>query len=49
MESCPIERRGLWRREGDRVYLCGTLGSALEDCQRAPGTDSAADADDAQR
>ena len=49
MESCPIERRGLWRREGDRVYLCGTLGSAFDRWQRARAAVSAAEAYEAQR
>ena len=49
MESCPLERRGLWRREGDRVYLCGTLGSAFDRWQRARAAVSAADAYEAQR
>ncbi len=49
MESCPIERRGLWCRAGDRVYLCGTLGSAFDRWQRARAAVSAAEAYEAQR
>jgi len=44
MESCPIERRGLWLREGDKVYLCGTLGAAFDRWQRARAAVSAAEA-----
>ena len=47
--SAPIERRGLWRRDGDRVYLCGTLGAAFDRWQRARAAVSAAEAYEAQR
>lgn len=47
--STPIERRGLWRRDGDRVYLCGTLGAAFDRWQRARAVVSAAEAYEAQR
>lgn len=47
--SPPVERRGLWRREGNRVYLCGTLGPAFDRYQRARAAVSAAEAYAAQR
>ena len=47
--SAPIERRGLWRRDGDRAYLCGTLGAAFDRWQRARAAVSAAEAYEAQR
>jgi len=48
MPSCPIERRGIWKREGDRVYLCGTLGTEYDRYQRARAAVSAAEAYAAQ-
>lgn len=48
MPSCPIERRGIWKREGDRVYLCGTLGAEYDRWQRARAAVSAAEAYAAQ-
>lgn len=47
--SAPVERRGLWRHEGDRVYLCGTLGAAFDRWQRARAAVSAAEAYESQR
>lgn len=47
--SAPIERRGLYRRFGDRVYLCGTLGADFDRWQRARSAVSAAEAYEAQR
>lgn len=47
--SAPVERRGLWKREGDRVYLCGTLGAAFDRWQRARAAVSAAEAYESQR
>lgn len=47
--SAPIDRRGLWRREGDTVYLCGTLGAAFDQWQRARAAVSAAEAYESQR
>ena len=38
------EARGLWRRIGDKVYLCGTLGSAYDARQRRAAAVSAAEA-----
>ena len=49
MESCPIERRGLWRREGDRGSLGGPRGAAIDRWQRARAAVSAAEAYEAQR
>lgn len=45
----PIDRRGLWKREGNRVYLCGTLGAAFDQWQRARAAVSAAEAFTSQR
>ena len=47
--SAPIERRGLRKREGNRVFLCGTLGAAFDQWQRARAAVSAAEAYEAQR
>ena len=47
--SAPVERRGLWKREGDRVYLCATLGTAFDRWQRARAAVSAAEAYESQR
>ena len=41
--SAPITRRGLWKRVGDRVFLCGTLGSEFDRWQRARAAVSAAE------
>jgi len=48
MPSSPIVRRGIWKREGDRVYLCGTLGAEYDRWQRARAAVSAAEAYAAQ-
>lgn len=47
--KAPITVRRRWRREGDRVYLCGTLGPEFDRWQRALAAVSAADAFFAQR
>lgn len=47
--SPPIDRRGLWKRVGNRVYLCGTLGAAFDQWQRARAAVSAAEAFTSQR
>jgi len=39
-----MDRRGLWKREGNRVYLCGTLGAEYDRQQRARAAVSAAEA-----
>lgn len=44
MESLPIKRRGIWKREGDKVYLCGTLGAEFDKAHRALSFLSAAKA-----
>lgn len=49
MPSSAIDKRGVWKREGDTVYLCGTLGSEYDRWQRARGAVSAAEAYAAQR
>lgn len=36
-------RRGVWKREGDRVYLCGTLGTEFDRNQRRLAAVSAAE------
>ncbi len=45
----PIEPRGLWARAGEKVYLCGTIGAAFDQWQRARAAVSAAEAFAAQR
>lgn len=40
--------KGLWKREGDTVYLCGTLGAEFDQQQRRLAAVSAADAYAAQ-
>ena len=47
--SAPIDRRGLWERVGNRVYLCGALGAAFDQWQRARAAVSAAEAFTSQR
>lgn len=42
--AAPICRRGVWRRFGNRVYLCGTIGSEFDVWQRRLSVLSAADA-----
>ena len=42
-EPAPITRRGLWKRVGDRVFLCGTLGAEFDRWQRARAAVSAAE------
>jgi len=40
----PIRARGVWLREGDLVYLCGTLGVEFDIWQRGLAAVSSADA-----
>lgn len=47
--AAPICRRGVWRRFGNRVYLCGTIGSEFDVWQRRLSVLSAADALFSQR
>ena len=42
--EAPISRRGKWKRLGDRIYLCGTLGAEFDAWQRRLAAVSAADA-----
>jgi len=41
--TAPLAPRGVWVRDGDRVYLCGTLGSAFDRWQRSLAAVSASD------
>ena len=43
MESSPIVKRGVYKRVGGRVYLCGTLGAEFDRWQRARAAVSAAE------
>jgi len=45
----PVREQKLWCREGDRAYLCGTLGAEFDRWQRALAATSAADAYFAQQ
>jgi len=47
--SAPLAPRGLWKRDGARVYLCGTLGSEFDRWQRSLAATSSADAYFAQQ
>lgn len=47
--SAPIEPRGVWARVGSLVYLCGTIGAAFDQWQRARAAVSAAEAFASQR
>lgn len=42
--EAPIQPRSVWKREGDRVYLCGTIGAAFDAWQRRLSLFSSADA-----
>ena len=42
--EAPIAPKGVWKREGDLVYLCGTIGSEFDRWQRRVSLVSAADA-----
>lgn len=42
--QAPVRAQKLWRRFGDRAYLCGTLGAEFDRWQRARAATSAADA-----
>ena len=42
--EAPIQPRSVWKRKGDRVYLCGTIGAAFDAWQRRLSLFSSADA-----
>lgn len=42
--AAPVDAKGVWLREGDRVFLCGTIGAAFDAWQRRLSVLSAADA-----
>ena len=42
--EAPIVPRSVWAREGDRVFLCGTIGAAFDDWQRKLSLFSSVDA-----
>lgn len=42
--QAPLRPRGLWRREGERILLCGTIGAEFDAWQRRLAATSAADA-----
>lgn len=46
--DAPIEPRGVWKREGDRILLCGTIGAEFDRYQRRLAVKSAAEAYQAQ-
>lgn len=48
MPLSKVDKRGLWVRQGDKVYLCGTLGSEFDRHQRALAAVSASEAYNAQ-
>jgi len=48
-DRAPISPRRIWKRVGDRVFLCGTLGAEFDRWHRALAAVSAADAYFAQR
>ena len=42
--EAPIGAKGVWKRVGDRVLLCGTIGAAFDAWQRRLAALSGADA-----
>lgn len=42
--EAPIVPRSVWSREGDKVYLCGTIGAAFDAWQRRLALFSSVDA-----
>lgn len=32
--EAPVDARGVWSAEGDRIYLCGTIGARFDQWQR---------------
>ena len=44
LREAPIDAKGVWMRDGDRVLLCGTIGAAFDAWQRRLAALSGADA-----
>ena len=42
--EAPVDARGVWSADGDRIYLCGTIGVRFDQWQRRLSVGSAADA-----
>ena len=42
--EAPIDARGVWKAEGDAIYLCGTIGSRFDQWQRKLSVLGATDA-----
>lgn len=42
--EAPIDARGVWKSEGDAIYLCGTIGSRFDQWQRRLSVLGATDA-----
>ena len=42
--EAPIDARGVWKAEGDAIYLCGTIGSRFDQWQRRLSVLGATDA-----
>ena len=42
--EAPVEAKGVWMRDGDKVLLCGTIGAAFDAWQRRLAALSGADA-----
>jgi len=42
--EAPIDARGIWMAEGDRLYLCGTIGARFDQWQRKLSVMGATDA-----
>lgn len=42
--EAPIDTRGVWKAEGDVIYLCGTIGARFDQWQRKVSVMSATDA-----
>ena len=42
--EAPIDARGVWKAEGDVIYLCGTIGSRFDQWQRRLSVLGATDA-----
>lgn len=42
--EAPVDARGVWKAEGDAIYLCGTIGSRFDQWQRRLSVLGATDA-----